>query len=230
MANLDSSVIFAEHPTGPQTKRFRDLTGERLGRLVVLGLYGNKGKVYYWYCRCDCGTVKEIAACSLNQKGSKSCGCLTREAASSRATHGHSRNNTVSTEFSSFLHARSRCNIKSDRCYNRYGGRGIKFMFQSFAEFFAHIGPKPTPNHSLDRIDNLGNYECGNVRWATAIQQAHNTRKCLLVEFNGKVKPLSGWLKNGTKDYFRAYHMIKRRRMNHQEVLSKFTTSQYFSP
>ena len=81
-----------------------------------------------------------------------------------------------STEYSAFHNARQRCNNTSNPQYPSYGGRGIKFLFASFSEFLMHIGPKPSPQLTLDRIENNGNYELGNVAWRTPTQQNLNQR------------------------------------------------------
>lgn len=87
-------------------------------------------------------------------------------------THGLS----YTCEYNSYLHARYRCcNPKCDG-YENYGGRGIQFRFKSFEEFIEHIGLKPSPELTLDRINNEGHYEIGNVRWATRAEQTHNSR------------------------------------------------------
>jgi len=80
-----------------------------------------------------------------------------------------------SREYSSFDHAKSRCNNPRATSYADYGGRGIEFLFTSFAQFFTEIGFRP-PGTTLDRIDNDGNYEPGNVRWSTPSQQKRNQR------------------------------------------------------
>jgi hypothetical protein len=77
--------------------------------------------------------------------------------------------------YSSFIQARNRCRNPKSKVYKYYGGRGIEFRFDSFEDFYAHIGPRPSRKHSLERIDNEGHYEKGNVRWATATEQAQNT-------------------------------------------------------
>lgn len=77
--------------------------------------------------------------------------------------------------YNSYMMAKDRCRNHKSKKYKDYGGRGIEFRFNSFAEFFAHLGQKPTPLHSLDRIDNEGHYEMGNVRWATKSEQMSNT-------------------------------------------------------
>jgi hypothetical protein len=74
-----------------------------------------------------------------------------------------------------FIAARLRCRSRTHPKFHDYGGRGIKFLFINFEQFFAELGPRPT-GMSLDRIDNDGNYEPGNVRWATRSIQQHNKR------------------------------------------------------
>jgi hypothetical protein len=78
-----------------------------------------------------------------------------------------------------------RCTNPKTRNYRNYGGRGIKVCERwllSFADFIADMGPRPSTNLEIDRIDNDGNYEPGNVRWATRKQQTRNTRQTVLTE------------------------------------------------
>ena len=83
---------------------------------------------------------------------------------------------TRTPEYQALKGARRRCNNQNDRSYKYYGGRGIEVRFRSFDEFLAEIGPRPSPEHTLDRIDNDGHYETGNVRWATRKEQRINQR------------------------------------------------------
>jgi hypothetical protein len=87
----------------------------------------------------------------------------------------------------------SRCNNPNTPLYHAYGGRGIRVDYQSFEEFLADIGPRPSSKHSVDRINNDGNYAVGNCRWATTAQQASNTRQNVVVEFNGERKTVTEW-------------------------------------
>ena len=80
-------------------------------------------------------------------------------------------------EYKSFKDAKARCLNVGHRKYPAYGGRGIEFRFSTFTEFYSHIGPRPSDKHSLDRTNNQGHYELGNVRWATMREQALNRRK-----------------------------------------------------
>jgi hypothetical protein len=87
-------------------------------------------------------------------------------------------------EYTAYYSAKGRCNNVKDESYPDYGGRGIKFNFVSFEEFLRELGLRPSSNHSLDRINNDGNYEIGNVRWATAKEQLYNRRPYVLSSFS----------------------------------------------
>lgn len=91
-----------------------------------------------------------------------------------------------------------RCTNPKSSSFRNYGGRGIRVAaawrgYGGFAKFFAHIGARPTPTHTLDRIDNNGNYEPGNVRWATRLEQSRNSRKVHMVTIRGETLHLAEW-------------------------------------
>ena len=89
--------------------------------------------------------------------------------------HGHARLHALSPEYTAYYGAKRRCTSPKSKSWKDYGGRGIKFLFESFEQFFAELGPRPE-GKSLDRIKNNGNYEPGNVRWATKDEQNENKR------------------------------------------------------
>jgi hypothetical protein len=150
------------------------LSNQRFGRLTARWPAGVRCAQIVWLCSCDCGRLKLIEGQSLRYGHSKSCGCLSAELTRVRnRIHGQ----TATPEHKSFSSARGRCTNSNDAAWKNYGGRGIEFRFTSFNQFFAELGPKPTPRHTLDRINNDGHYEPGNVRWATRKQQALNQRK-----------------------------------------------------
>lgn len=124
--------------------------------------------------RCACGTEKSVGRYQIKTGRSTSCGCRQRELAAARATtHGM----TNSPEFTSWLCMKARCTNPRNDNFARYGGRGIQVhagWMESFEDFYAHLGPKPSPSHTLDRIDVDGDYEPGNVRWATPSEQRAN--------------------------------------------------------
>jgi hypothetical protein len=96
-------------------------------------------------------------------------------------------------EYTPFVAARSRCNNANHHAYRKYGGRGISFCFDTFAEFLLAVGRRPSKEYTLDRINNDGNYEKGNVRWATKQQQSRNQSTNQLLTFNGQIKTIAEW-------------------------------------
>jgi hypothetical protein len=154
-----------------------DLEGKKYGRLTLIKLVGvNKSKQRVWLCLCDCGTEHQASQAHITRGSSTSCGCYRKERTT---THNHSR----TPEWFAYQHAKARCKPDHES-HEHYFDRGILFRFTSFKDFFAEIGPRPTPKHSLDRRDNDKGYESGNVRWATKSQQERNRRcdNCLVLK------------------------------------------------
>ncbi len=145
-------------------------------------------------CRCACGTEKVIRNADLSTGHSLSCGCLKSDLTSRRnTTHGLSQR----PEYIPWLAMKQRCYDQNCKHFSRYGARGIKVCDQwlnSFETFLADVGPRPSVKHSIDRYpDNNGNYEPGNVRWATPIEQARNKNSNHIVTINGESKCLAEW-------------------------------------
>lgn len=151
-----------------------DLTGSTYGRLTVIKAVGKtprEGTI--WLCRCSCGNLRETFTHRLRHHITMSCGCWWRTKKAS--THGYAKR----SEYVAWRNARARCHYPSSESYKTHGERGIRMCDEwrkSFSAFIAHIGPKPSPDLTLDRINNDGNYEPGNVRWATSKEQAANRR------------------------------------------------------
>lgn len=172
MADTKFNIKYLPFPT---TTKAANLTNQIFGRLTVLGYAGKPKQHHTWHCVCICGTKRIVHHSSLIRGLSKSCGCLSVEMAVARTlTHGHSRDNRISPEYAAYSTAKARCNDPNNSRYSTYGKRGIEFLFTSFEGFLKEIGYRPTPDHSLNRIDNDKNYEPGNVEWATRETQSRN--------------------------------------------------------
>ena len=176
-------IAMAELNGTKRSNGVKDETGNRYGRLVVVGrAEANKWGAYRWKCVCDCGGETIALTTSLRRGHSKSCGCLQLEKV---RTHGL----TDTPEYASWYGMKNRCTCKTSKYYSRYGGRGITMCDrwrESFLNFLDDMGPRPSPQHSLDRIDNNGSYEPSNCRWATKSEQARNRRSNRIVFFDGR--------------------------------------------
>lgn len=117
---------------------------------------------------------------------SKSCAMKIRP---KQFTHGGAR----TPEFRAFQNAKYRCNNPKSAAWPQYGGRGIEFRFQNFEEFLAEVGCRPNSSFSIDRINNNGHYEPGNVRWATRLEQQQNRRKTKLLTIKDQSHSISEW-------------------------------------
>ena len=173
-----------------QILRFPCPIGERFGSFTVISDVPHVPRAKRkWIVLCDCGVTKEVAASSLRSGGTKSCGCLKHENPYNR-THNRSR----TPAYGVWAAMRRRCNNSNSLYFYRYGGRGIKVCerWSSFSNFLADMGECPT-GMTLDRIDNNGNYEPGNCRWATRKEQSRNTSTNRFETAFGETKTMAEW-------------------------------------
>ena len=173
---------------------FKDISGQKFGRLTALyKLHNAKGRTK-WLCVCECGNLTYVDVYSLQSGNTKSCGCLHKELASKQlTTHGksHSRLYTI------YNLMKRRCYNVKDKRYKDYGARGIavcdewKDNFQAFYDWSMENGYND--NLTIDRVNNNGNYEPNNCRWTTRKQQARNTRRTKYITYKGVTRPLIEW-------------------------------------
>lgn len=191
-------------PRDPITNRVIrsiDMTGQRFGRWTVVCRAprpdGSSNRDARWEVVCDCGKHAIVTRTSLVNGDSQSCGCLQRELTALVTperfrTHGM----TETSEYNIWCLIKRRCTNSHNNAYPRYGGRGITMCdrwLHSFENFYADMGPRPSPDHSIDRIDNDLGYSPENCRWADETEQQNNRRNNVTVTHDGKTLTLFEW-------------------------------------
>ncbi len=173
---------------------FKDLTGQRFGRLTVISIsrkvQSGKRERYYWKCRCECGNYHETRSDSLTSGNVQSCGCLHREQAIKNVSLHHSHKKSASRIYRIWQKMKDRCLNENVPCYERYGGRGIticdewKENFEAFFKWAMANGYDETL--TIDRVDNNKGYFPDNCRWTTNKEQSRNRRSNITVSYEGR--------------------------------------------
>ncbi len=192
---------------------FIDLTGKKFGKLTVLGRIPEEREPgthirVKWLCACDCGTNKIAVGTDLKSGHTSSCGCAHREQLAKRnTTHGLGKPSSY-TVWAAMI---GRCTNPNLRSFKDYGGRGIKVCerWRKFENFHVDMGERPRDT-SIERIDNDGDYEPLNCRWATDMEQARNTRRTINLTHNGRTMCLVDWAKEVGIDWSTVYARIVR--------------------
>ncbi len=210
-----------------------DLTGQVFERLTVLHdtrvpdkhrKNGRRG----WVCECICGNVITLAHGQLQSGGTRSCGCLSRDttATRNRSLAGIHRKEIRSKDFPEYgiwCDMKKRCDNPNYRQFDCYGGRGIKVCerwLHSFDNFYVDMGKRPSNNHTIERINNEGNYSPDNCKWLPKALQAQNKRNNHNLTYNGETLCISEWA--------RRIHInvetLRRRLLNHYSIEEALTT------
>lgn len=175
--------------------KFIDLTGQMFNRWTVLERAPDKAHgVGRWLCRCKCGSERAVYASLLKNSGSRSCGCHKAEVLAA-GRHGHTKRGWKSRTYLAWGGLIGRCTNPRNPKYPRYGARGITVCERwrsDFVNFLADMGECP-PALTIDRINNDGNYEPGNCRWATRKEQQNNRSACHYLTLNGETLTVTEW-------------------------------------
>lgn len=169
---------------------FKDITGQKFGRLTVINFNKQEGKHTFWTCKCECG--KECVRRKDGLKNTSSCGCLSKEINKEKMIkyHENDKHHESKTRFYTlYMGAKSRCNAKTGKEKKNYADRGIKFEWEDYLDFkndmyesyLEHVKQFGEENTTIDRIDVNGNYCKENCRWATTQVQNNNRRTSVYV-------------------------------------------------
>jgi len=204
--------------------------GMKFGFLTVISSKETKkNNLYFWKCKCKCGTILTVWNHNLLNGNTKACRCVTRKHLKEKCfKHGMSH-----TKFwNVWCEIRRRCYNKNTRSYKDYGGRGINvcekwlkfenFYKDMYKDYEKHIKQFGKKNTSIERINNEGNYKKNNCKWATQLEQANNKRNNLLITYNKKTMSLSQWanslkIKSSTLRYF-----IVDKKLSIEQVIVNF--------
>ncbi len=165
------------------------MLGKRFGNLCVEAVAPKRpdGRTQ-WHCRCSCGNTIIVSSKNL-QRHTKSCGCL-------RAANASSKDQRQMPEYRSWRNMLTRCFNTNSDTFAHYGGRGISVCARwrgSFIDFLADMGPRPTPLHTLERVDNEQGYNPRNCTWATRKAQTRNRRVTLSLTYQGRTQSIAAW-------------------------------------
>lgn len=170
--------------------KFKDLMGQKFGRLTIIELAGrNKSHKIIWKCLCDCGKEAIVVGTCLVTGRTKSCGCLHKEVITKHGLTG----SRIYAIWNSMM---SRCYHPKNKYFKGYGARGIRVCNEwhdakTFYNWAQNNGYKK--GLTIDRINNNGNYEPSNCRWATLKEQCNNKRTNRLITINGITHNLTEW-------------------------------------
>ncbi len=178
-------------------KHNKDLTGKTFGHWTVINYECTKDSHSYWQCQCKCGTVKLVNGPRLRQGRSTSCGCLRAERCRALSfKHGEATHGAETVEWKTWIGMLGRCVNPQHVNYKYYGARGIK-VCERWKEWYEHflsdMGRRPSRTHSIDRIDNDGDYCPENCRWATRREQNANRRNNKFLTALGKTQIMIEW-------------------------------------
>lgn len=171
-----------------------EMIGKKFNMLLVLKELGRcKNSRMLYLCKCDCGNKVKVYGVALRTSGTKSCGCLRK----GNGTHLM----RYTSEYNIWRHMKGRCLNPKNKRYPLYGGRGISVCdkWLKFEGFYEDMKDRPSPDHSIDRIDNSKGYSLANCRWANQSQQCRNKRNNRIVSYKGETLCLTDAIERYTE-------------------------------
>jgi hypothetical protein len=225
------AIHYKEQPAiGDLPPNWSDLAHRlTFGRLTFIGCasdrnrHGQKRVV----CFCACGNYVKVMAAALRAGTTTSCGCVHAESVRqnnyAKATHGHSRGKKVTPTYRAWAAMNNRCYKPNDARYADYGAKGVEVCDAwrlDFSAFLADVGERPEGRYSLDRIDPNGNYEPGNVRWATPEEQNRNKRATKRYEFRGARLTVSEIAERANMPYELIHARVVKQRWTTEEAVA----------
>jgi hypothetical protein len=175
--------------------KYQDLIGKKFGMLLVIErLENSKSNKTVYRCLCDCGKTKDVLSINLKEEQTISCGCIRKSKNPNYKKVARSLN--YIKEYRAWKGIRARCYNNKNKKYLSYGGRGIIVCdrwIDSYKNFLQDMGICPDESKSIERIDNNGNYEPSNCRWATIDEQANNRRTNVFITYNNETLTLAQW-------------------------------------
>lgn len=198
-----SNLIYSTRSCG--CGRLQDYSGEKYWHLEVLRLVEGKRHLgqRVWLCRCVCGKELEIPQTGIKRQTPRSCGCR----------RGQCNGVSNLPEYDIWLGIKARCFNAANTGYEYYGGRGITMCQEwknSFLRFYGDVGPRPSPLHTVERVNHNGHYEPGNVRWIPMSEQSQNRRGLIMITIGDTTSCLAVWCRRFRVGYQCAYIRIKR--------------------
>ena len=198
-------------------KRIINLTGKKFGKLTVLKIAGrDKNGCIYWLCKFNNGETVKVLGSNLRRGMTKGL----------YKYHHHIKGSVYTSEYRSWIMMKNRCLNKKINDYKNYGGRGIKVCkrwLNSFENFYKDVGKKPSKNHSIDRIDNDGNYCKENCKWSTKKEQQRNKRTNRMITYKGETRCLVEWSEKIGVEYNLLRYRLRRNNWDLEKVLIKKT-------
>lgn len=185
--------------------KIHDLTGQKFGLFTVIGLKDTDTRKTYWVCQCECGNIKEVRSDGLLSGASKSCGCLKKKQDRINLSKNHSHKMSGTRIYKEWQGMKGRCYNPHDPRYDRWGGRGIavceewRNSFEAFYKWAMDNGYQD--DLTIDRIDNDGDYEPDNCRWATQSEQSRNRSSNINIKIGNSTRVLTEWCEIFQVDY-----------------------------